>query len=316
MYEYTRNNYFQWGYEIGIPFSPLPAEAVKSELWFGIDPEHKIIPDSRETIRSTSLDTAGYLLGEADRLEMEPSLFLSGGIDSEAMVYAFLAVCGKTRPFRCTTVRLTDGLNWNEVEVATRLCERNNIQQDIIDINPFELWYRLPSYLTEFRLESGILYVILEALFRNSGRFQIIGGNPVFRLDHKWNPKYLGLEVGSAVLCHTRYWQTMGQPGVALFHQYSPQQYYAWLNHPLIAAWSKQLHVGITDFSPLKALIYQTEFPEISESRPKWSGEEHLRNHIDDLWKHAWAKHRPFNTRAWRSRDEILAELVYPVESD
>ena len=45
-------------------------------------------------------------------------------------------------------------------------------------------------------------------------------------------------------------------------------------------------------------------------SRPKATGEERLRTHIQDLWENQWKANRPFNPVVRRTVEDLIQELA------
>lgn len=308
MHEYTWRNYLRWGYEDGVAFQEPPDEPERIRMWFDIEPTLRHLTPAM-SIRYASLQAARTILHRAETLNMPVSLSLSGGIDSEAMLVSFILAAGNRPTFTCTILRFNDGINWHETELAVRLCEDNQIAYEFVDLNLFEFWYRLPPWMEKFRLASGIQYTSLYEYAARPGIFFVRGGNPILRVDRN-NPTHVGFEMYSATTVVERYWRSVNHPGVPRFHLYTPSQMLAWLNHPVVQAWQKQLRGSeVYSFSKLKPIIYQMEFPEIAHTRKKWTGSELLTNHINDLWFRQWGKNLPYNPAVQRPINEMIAEL-------
>ena len=301
MFEYTLSNYFRWGFQPE-PFSILPDDPSQIKLWFDIgqnSPGLAIGPYRHEAMEAAKLI--------ADKADKPITLFLSGGIDSEVMLLAFRDAQVE---FDCTIISLKNGLNLHEVGIATAICDRYGITKRYIEIDPFRLWYNPPEWMQQYRMDSGLLYVFLEAIDQSWDRFQVIGGNPNIKVD-VWNPTVPYMELRKSMLCHTMAWMDYEHPSVSFFHMYTPELMYHWLNHPIFEAWGAQVEgTRIFDFDQVKTLFYRTEYKEIMFSRPKATGEERLRTHIQDLWENQWKANRPFNPVVRRTVEDLIQELA------
>ncbi len=289
MFEYTKDNYFQWGLE-------------PNRLWFDLSAASKL------TLRpQTYRDEAIRAVWDIrDRAERPITLFMSGGIDSEVML---LTCLDAGLSFDVTTIVFDHGLNQYEVDIAKALCERWGIEHRLIPVDPFKLWYNPPTWMEPYKLESGLLYLMLEGIGQSWNRFQLFAGNPLIGVqrDDPKNP-YMGLR--KSMLFHMMAWADRDHPSVSFFHMYRPEQMWHWLNSPLIRAWAAQVEGSqIYDFDQIKALFYRMEYPEIAFSRPKWTGEERLRKHIADLYDNQWAAYRPYNPIARRPLVEVRREF-------
>lgn len=301
MFEYTKNNYFRWGFQPE-PFSGLPESPDRIKFWYDIgqnSPGLAIGPYRHEAMEAAKMI--------AERADKPITLFLSGGIDGEVMVHAFRDA---EIEFDCTIISLAYGLNQQEVSRATAICDRWGITKRYIEIDPFRLWYNPPKWMEKYRMDSGLLYVFLEAIDRSWDRFQVFGGNPNIKVD--WSDiRQPYFELRKSMLCHTLAWMDRGHPSVSFFHMYTPELMFHWLNSPLIEAWADQVEGSrIYDFDQIKTLFYRIEYKEIMFSRPKATGEEHLRVHIQDLWENQWKSYRPFNPVVRRSLEELRQELA------
>lgn len=299
MFEFTEDNYIRWGYTKE-PFSLPPSHPMDVNLWW--DCSGSNMPSRlRMSLREETLRSARLI---AEQAHKPLRLFLSGGIDSEVMLHAFRAI---QVDFECACLEYEHGLNHHEVQVSTELAKEYNLPLVRIRIDPFKLWYRLPQWLKPFRLESGAMVMMTQAMYESQNRFCVIGGNPQFVVREQ---RRLELLFKPSMLCHMMAFIELDNPGVNSFHMYSPQQYSALLEHPVHRAWASQiLGTGIHNFDQIKPIIYQMEFPEIHRTRPKWTGEEMLRNHIADLWRYQWAENRPFNPRIQRREELVREEL-------
>jgi hypothetical protein len=304
IFEYTFNNYFRWGFQEGKPFSLLPDGPADVKLWFDI--KYGCVHRDLDTFRKESVRACEYIYEQAERAKLPVTLFISGGIDSEAMVMAWL---DSMLPFTCTTIEFEHGLNQHEVILAKKLCTLRGIEHRIIQIDPFKLWYNPPSWMKPYRIESGLIAAFLYGIDRSWNYFQVFAGNPVIKIN-RFAPNEPLMLARKSMLAHTMMWLLHDHPSVSFFHMYSPEQMWHWLNDPLLRAWEKQFEGSqIYEFDQVKTLFYQMHYPEIAFSRPKWTGIEGLTNHINDLASHQWKDNRLFNPIARRPLAEVRAEL-------
>lgn len=294
---YTKDNYFQWGSEPGRPFSLAPRDQTQARFWFDLCPTTILI--RKMGLREASIQAAADIGKMTDR----PLLFISGGIDSEAMMIAFKLA---RVPFDCVVLEYAYGMNRFEVDRAVKLCEIHDAPLIRHQINPYKVWAKMPLWMERYRLESCILHVCLQGISAFRDRFPVFGGIPMWevvddQLYLMFKPAYLARDMS---------WIDWKQSGVSYFHMYSPEQLRAWVTHPVIDAWSKQIAgTGIRSHEQIKQLVYQIEFPEITMSRPKLSGEENFWNLSVDLWKHRWAHNRPYNQPCRMPLSEVREKL-------
>ena len=301
MFEYTRDNYFQWGTEPGRTFGPAPTDPDRARFWFDLKTAAPVGMSLREASIETALTIGEMTLSKS--VNKRPLLFISGGIDSEAMMVAF-KLAGVA--YDAVVFEYDYEMNRFEVERAEQLCAHHGVPLIRHRINPYRVWATMPIWMEQFRLESSILYLCLEGISAFLDRFQVFGGIPMWevvddRLNLMYKPAYLARDMA---------WIGWGLPSISYFHMYSPEQLRAWVDHPVMQAWSKQIAgTGIRTHEKIKQLVYQIEFPELTMSRPKLSGEENFWNLSRDLWKHRWAANRPYNQSFRMPLNEVREKL-------
>jgi hypothetical protein len=299
VFNFTKDNYFRWGYTKE-PFSMPPNHPMDVNLWW--DCSGSTMPARTPwSLRAETLAAARDIANSATK---PIRLFLSGGIDSEVMLHAFRAI---NADFEVACIEYEYGFNHHEVEVAEKITQMLGLDLIRIRIDPFRLWYNIPQWMKPLKLESGAMYVVIEALWRSHDRFCVIGGNPQFVAREQ---QRLELLLKPSMLCHMMTFIELDNPGVSFFHFYSPQQFVALLRHPFMQAWIAQMRgTNVFDFDQIKPMIYQMEFPEVLLTRPKWTGEEKLWNHIRDLYYNQWSENRPFNPKIQRPLEQVEQEL-------
>lgn len=92
------------------------------------------VPGFKETVKSP---LAAAIEAVNDIVEKYPApytLLVSGGIDSQAMLYAWKM---STHPFNAVTFRYNQNYNWHDIKTLIEFCQKENIDHQIIDFDYF-----------------------------------------------------------------------------------------------------------------------------------------------------------------------------------
>lgn len=215
----------------------------------------------------------------------QPTLCLSGGLDSEAMALAFLKA---KVPFSAAIMAFTRGLNHYDVTHALDFCRENNISPQLIEIDAVEI------------LNQGLHLDVAEKYRTLSPEralfilfLQKIEGDPVLAGEILRQESPGGM---TSFQCpkdrdfsYWRYLQSAGRKGIPYFHYYTPELALSFMAHTRAGEESciRQNWDGRTEgFYQNKLMIYRDGGFEIfdrPERKQKWHGFEGLKIHFDSL---------------------------------
>lgn len=125
-----------------------------------------------------AVDHAKAIAKLANKNNLPIKLFLSGGIDSEAMAEAFLHAKVK---FEVVIGRYNGDMNYFDYKDAVTFCENHNLKIEFIDIDVFNFLESggALKYAKELGCRSPQLAVHLHLLDQVSG-YCVLAGNPIF----------------------------------------------------------------------------------------------------------------------------------------
>ncbi|AGH94258.1 hypothetical protein [Pseudobdellovibrio exovorus] len=125
-----------------------------------------------------AVEAALKIQQQAEIARLPIKLFLSGGIDSEAMARAFLAA---RVPFTAVIARYNQDMNFHDYETAIPFCEQFGIKIEFIDIDVYQFLEKEEhlAYGHELGCRSPQLAVYMHILDQVDG-FPVLAGNPIF----------------------------------------------------------------------------------------------------------------------------------------
>lgn len=271
------------------------------------EPEHYCKIGDCQRVPERPIDEAvraARLIGQEAQLPLW--LGMSGGVDSEAMAYAFLKA---EVPFRATIARFNRNFNDFDIEHALQFCTRHKIEVDLIDIDLFEFYEKKASHVRfarECQCVSPQLAVHLHLMDQVPG-VPILAGNAP-RLtnypDKGWAvdlPNY-------KMLCYHRYFLRRKRAGVGFFFLYTPELYYSFLRLPIM----QQLIFGDPVKKKLshheeymfKCQLYQDGGFDIAPRSSKFTGFERVKLHYAALTG---------NPHEYNRRFRAPLEKMYPL---
>lgn len=125
-----------------------------------------------------AIEAARKIYFTAQRNNLKVKLFLSGGIDSEAMARAFLLA---NVPFTAVIGRYNQDMNRHDYETAISFCEQFRISTEFVDVDVYQFLEEGGplQYGHELGCRSPQLAVYMYMLDQVEG-FPVLAGNPIF----------------------------------------------------------------------------------------------------------------------------------------
>lgn len=163
-------SYMKYGYGVSLyEYAPLSGN-------FTYDIKMKSV---HKSYSQTCTDAAQLAKMLADQSNLELCLFLSGGVDSEAMAIAFKNANVKFTPF---IIKMNDGLNYHDIKYALNFCESLSITPKIYDFDVYKflnekLYYH---YGLKYRSRYLEIQMLLSALDHNIDIFPVFPANIPF----------------------------------------------------------------------------------------------------------------------------------------
>lgn len=190
-----------------------------------------------------AIEHAKELAITAQRNNLPVKLFLSGGIDSEAMAEAFMLA---EVSFEAVIGRYNTDMNEHDYCAAISFCEKHDIKINFIDVDVFDFLEsgKALKYAHELGCRSPQIAVHLHMLEQTEG-FCVLGGNPILPIfKNASDPENLMKEIdnnrieienvyglpGQPQSVYLRYFEKTGNLGEPFFFQSSPELCMSFLN--------------------------------------------------------------------------------------
>lgn len=279
-----------------------------------------------------------------------PKLFLSGGIDSEAMAESFLlakiqftVVIGRYNNNQDSNSSMND----HDISHAFEFCEKHNLSYEVIDLDVFSFLEseKYLEYGKKYGCRSPQLAVHLYMLDQVEGDCFVLGGNPIFPVFEKEQIEKLtdfenfrtslnpNIQITTVVGlpsqlydCYLKYFQLRNLKGTPFFFQSSSELMMSFLN---LDTATKQLAANYKIHTyPDKCTFYK-EAGFLCAAKPnKYTGFEKYREHYDQLHStqhgvsfdrlfrrpleemNPWAKAQINFSIAWEVLDKVAAILA------
>jgi hypothetical protein len=142
------------------------------------------------------------------------NLCLSGGIDSESMALACLSA---QVPFYVSTLRLTNGLNDEDIQHAMAFCRENSIKQNLIDLDIINFFETRQFEEYFFKYNCIGVEIAAQFYFLDQLKGPVIWGGEAFRALCKDGKLYLQLP-GQIEAAFHRYFRLKNLAGTPDFH--------------------------------------------------------------------------------------------------
>lgn len=223
-----------------------------------------------------SSECAKYIRDNNNRSAIQ--LCLSGGIDSEAMLQAFL----KARvPFEVFFLKFENKFNNFDIDTNISICRSLNLNIKIVDLDIISFFESgdFLKYGERYRCQSPQLAAHLWLLDQLDG-VPVLGGNPIIPTYNKKNIFFMGLP-GDLHCAYFRYFEKNQREGVPWFFIYSPEQTSSFLRTDIArSSISSQLPPHKYSYM-MKCLQYQQSGFDVRPRLNKFTGFEKVRDYYD-----------------------------------
>lgn len=249
-----------------------------------------------------------------------PVVLLSGGLDSEIVVRAFIE---SGREFRTITHKFAHGLNQHEIDVVDQFCIAQGITPNYRDID-IEDWLISDAAVELAELSKCVQPEMLPTTklitdVWNEGGLPVLGNgdlylskeiNPAWRMDtgaKKYIWTYIEYEY---ILAWMRYCSQEGITGAINFFQQTPEIVLAMATESEIQYLVDESPLGKQSSRSAKYEVYKKYWPDIV-SRPKYHGGENISSLCDYLQKSLLNSRYIEYTKKWKKPfDQFVKDLA------
>jgi hypothetical protein len=266
----------------------------------------RYVPDS---FRSECVSVAEKISDYAISKNTTPVILLSGGLDSEVVVKAFLE---SGRKFETITHRFVNELNAHEIKHVDEFCGKNGLIPNFVDLD-VEPWLLSDESLTMADESKCINPEMLPTMklirdIHSQGKIPVLGNgdlyvskeiNPDWRMGRsevKYQWMYIEYEY---ILAWMRYCIHHDIVGSINFFQQTPEIVLAMALDPMIQDLVNSNPVGKQSSRSTKYAVYKKYWPDL-EVRPKHHGGEKIYPLCDYLRKSRFNKTYKIYTSKWK----------------
>jgi hypothetical protein len=283
MLPYTLDNNLIYGYS-GSIFNPKNKSSTNS-----LECYYARATREPEIFKEECIITAKILGQEAARLNRIPMIFLSGGLDSEVVVKAFIEAGVDFQP---VTFKFKDNLNQHEIHYVEKFCKRHGIKSRYLEIDIVH-WLDTTE-AKDMYVDSCCTYSqmlphmkLMNIVWNDWQGLPVMGNgdfyvsrdiNPVWRMKDKTANQYVWNYVEyEYILAWFRYAVSQHILGGIGFFQHTPEI-------TLSMALDSRIQKVCNNSNPYKMssrstkyVVYKDHWPDL-EIRPKWNGGELVAN--------------------------------------
>lgn len=252
----------------------------------------KYQPPSRklQSAFSESIIAAKRIAQAAKLKNKKVKIFLSGGIDSEAMARAFIAA---EVEFDIVIGRYDGQMNSHDICHALSFCREQEIVPEIIDIDVFEFLDsgEYLDYAMKYSCRSPQVAVHLKLLNKAGDAVFVLGGNPILPVMQDAHTQIqqaskMGISFKDVVgvpdqtqAAYFRYFEKENRLGFPFFFQSAPELVHSFL---ILDTSVKLMAEGATFLSYIdKSRIYREAGFDVSPRENKFTGFEAYRSFFD-----------------------------------
>lgn len=295
-YSITHNNHYKLGYNDNFErFRKSPNDEWRIE--------HGTISREPKSWRVECINSAKLI---RDTVDGTLWIFLSGGIDSEAMLLSFYLA---GIPVSIAIIRFENNYNAHDILFAVNLCEQLGLKYQFFDVNVIELWEEKfwPEY-SKFQMISLMPVSTMHIIDNYIDGVPIIGmGEAYITRTTCTNDFYSGYFEYETT--YDKFFNYRKRLGVSSFFQYTPEQVLSFFYSNQVDQFlktAKKIKLGY--FTPWKWLVYNEHFPEI-KPRLKNHGYEILDGLTLNYRKEIKEQLMDFNSQIYFPYEEYIKTL-------
>lgn len=295
MFEFTKGNFFKFGYEDTGWFVNRTSTKQKFVCEYGP-------AEQRMGFRDANIAAAKYI----EKIATDDIyIMMSGGADSEITAWSFVDA---GIPFKAAIMRFDNNKNEHDISWADKFCAKHNIPISYydIEIERFLLSEQFERIVRKYQTTTERAASIWCA--EQIPGFSVLGqGEPVVT-------KSFGtwwFQEKEKICTWNKYWIFNNIPGIPGFHQFSPEQMLSVLEDQM----TLDLINDKTDYwsnDKFKHLFYQKHYPEF-EIRNKYTGFEKLAKTLERC-RGMVVTTFPYVNGEWQIPIEQALEIFRPLE--
>lgn len=239
--------------------------------------ECNFLPCTREpgSFKDECIEVAKLLSQQAASLGRVPTILLSGGLDSEVVVKAFMDA---QVPFATKTFRFAKGLNAHEIRNVERFCASNGLKPSYYDMD-IESWIvgdeaRKLLFESQAWSMSLVPHMKLMNVVWEEGGLPILGNGDLYLENDGSGWSYTELEYMLSWYRHAIKNEILGGIG---FFQHTPEIILAMVNEPIMDRLGHNLDTNanrmFSNSRYVKYRVYKRHWPDLV-SRQKFHGAE------------------------------------------
>jgi hypothetical protein len=310
---YTIDNHFVFGYN-QVPFSRKLN--VDTDKFFCTYSRCSRQPDS---FKKECVQTARIIGDQSAKLSRLPYIFLSGGLDSEVVVKAFIDAGVK---FKVISFRFTDNLSSHETYYIDKFVDKHSLNHSYYDIDPDWL---ISEQAEEFANQSQCSMSemlphmkLIKHVWENLNGFPVLGNGDLYvskdisinwifdRSQPKYEWKYIEYEY---ILAWNRFAIYNNILGSLNFFMHNPEIVLSIIKDPdMFRCLHDQLAFKLSSRST-KAVVYIKSWNDL-EPRLKYHGSEKLGGRCVELNKKFVSKFK--TTNKWTIPIDEFIEMLEP----
>jgi hypothetical protein len=275
--ELTKNNHFHWGYN-NIPWSRR--ERLYDRFYSSYGKVEEAFISNPTSLRDESIKTAKAIADYCRKINKQPMIFYSGGLDSEVVIAAFLQ---SGENFSVGHLRYIPEFNYHDTMWVYRFCRANGLDLKEYEINPVEFLSSETAFNTAVKDNARLMQMQLVTYLMDTVKdnyYPILGNGEPYLFRENPNPKehsrwiFRELEYMLPWYNHAMNNNIQSCPG---FFQWSPEITLSFLLDPIMQDLVNNKLKGKVTSRSSKYPIYNSAFPEYElQPRKKYTGYEML----------------------------------------
>jgi len=277
MFEYTKDNHYQFGWNNVLWNTPTDDLEEYIYQW-------KI---GKLEKRLSWKESCLYAAQHIETYNEDIWIAFSGGIDSEVTIRSFIEQGIKVN---AAIIKFKNGINHKDVKYAIDFCNSNNINYRIFTLDVIDfITNHSNSYINKYKMISPQIPVQLW-LLDNCDEFLVFCGGDMRlnRTEGTMDDIYITIKPQTSTVHRAMIKQE--KKGVPYFHIHTPEQVYGFLNDPMTTIWKQHSYsMRMLSIKWFKPVIYETSFPNL-KPRQKLTGfelieglENNLRNKYESI---------------------------------
>lgn len=272
----SKNNHLEWGYNEVVGASRT-SPYDKFFIKYGTI-------SSKVNFKTACVNTAIEISDISKKINKQPLIFFSGGIDSEAIIYSFLL---SKRDFSIAHIRYQPSLNDHEYQYVQKVAKKYNLDVKIFEVDVLDYLLKEETFKLSLRDNSIMIELLLLASITDKIKDKFF---PV--LDHPGTYLYRESpeidKIGQwfykdyeHLMFYYNHCKNERMPGCPSFYHWSPDILYSFLTDPLIEDLTNCLIPGKVTNRTSTIKLYQNTFNEfVFEPRSKFTGHEFISKKI------------------------------------